>query len=127
MDTIDIIRTALLITLPVTLLAVLYKRFKLRTLHKEMPAAAHAELIGLEVAYHPPRLKAWVKVPAARRIRTAVLDGSYREIHRWEDQQMDHGEHWIDRPLPSLADGSYHFEISTGTQRTVRRFHLLQA
>ena len=124
MPALDILRIALLITLPITLVAVLWKKFKQRTLRNDMPAPSHAELIGLEVAYHPARLKVWVKTPANEIIGTALLNGEHREIQAWEPQAMPPGEQWIERSVDSLADGSYYFELSTATQRTERLFHL---
>ena len=126
-DTIDIVRNALLITLPILLVAVLYKRFKQRTIARDLPAAAHVELVGLEVAYHPTRLRALVKVPAAHAVGTAILDGAHVPLQHWPEQRMEAGEHWIERAVEQRADGTYFFQLSTATQRTVRQFRLQQA
>lgn len=127
MGAIDIIRTALLITLPVTLLAVLYRKFRLRTLMKEMPAPLHAELIALEVAYHPVRVRALVKLPVARRIGTALLDERYAEFLPWPEEPQQPGERWIERDMERVPDGAYFFQLSTETQRTVRRLVIRRA
>lgn len=124
MHALDILRIALLITLPITLVAVLWRKFKQRTLRNDMPAPSHAELLGLEVAYHPARLKVWVRTPANETIGTALLNADHREIHAWEPQSIPPGEQWIERPVESQADGRYYFELSTATQRTERLFHL---
>ena len=127
MHTIDIIRVALLITLPITLVAVLYRKFKRRTLREDMPAPLHAELLRLEVAYHPARLRAFVKVPAAEVIGSALLDAGHREIRSWDPRPMPPGEHWIEHPLEDQGDGLYFFQLNTTSQRTVRQFHLRRA
>ena len=127
MHTVDIIRNALLISLPILLIAVLYKRFKQRTIHRDLPAPAHVELVGLEVAYHPTRVRALVKVPRAHAIGTAMLSATHEPLHHWPEQRLDRGEHWIERAVEQRADGTYFFQLSTSTQRTVRQFRLQQA
>ena len=133
MAAIDVLRSALLISLPILLVAVLWKRFKQRVMARDLPSPSHAELVGLEVAYHPSRVRALVKIPAAelgfavQEIRTALLDEHYQTVHRWTDERLLEGEHWIERPLVDHADGLYFFEMSTATQRTVRQFRLQQA
>lgn len=133
MTALDVLRNALLISLPIQLVAVLWKRFKQRVMARDLPAPTHAELVGLEVAYHPARVRALIKIPAAKLgfakqdIRTAMLDAQHQQMHRWSDERLLEGEHWIERPLENCADGFYFFEMSTATQRTVRQFRLQQA
>jgi hypothetical protein len=124
---IDDLRIALLISLSILVLVMLYRRFRLRTMLRDRPAPAHVELIGLEVAYHPARVRAWVKVPIDQSIETRLLDEHHERLHHWPGAMVNAGEHWIERPLVDRPDGFYHFELSTGTQRTVRRFRLQQA
>ncbi len=132
MAAIDVLRSALLISLPILLVAILWKRFKQRTMQRDLPSPSHAELVGLEVAYHPARVRALVKIPAsktggrAQDIRTAMLADDHAQVHRWSDERLLEGEHWIERPLENRADGLYFFEMSTATQRTVRQFRLQQ-
>lgn len=128
MGALDTLRSALLITLPVVLIAVLWRKFKLRTLARELPAPAHAELLDLQVAYHPSRLRALVNIPGDREqeIHTALLNAGYNTIHRWPVRSLPTGEHWLERPLIDLPDGDHYFEMGTATQRTVRRFRLQQ-
>ncbi len=129
MEFLDTIRSALLITLPVVLIAVLWRKFKLRTLALELPAPAYAELLELQVAYHPARLRALVNIPGEREqeIHTALLNADHNTIHRWPAHLLPTGEHWLERPLVDLPDGDHFFEMGTATQRTVRRFRLHQA
>lgn len=121
------VRTALLITLSVLLVAILWRRFRQRVLANDMPAALHAELLGVELAYHPARLHVHLKVPGPQEIRTALLDAEHRVLHHWPHDVLPEGSHRVERDLPLLADGVYHLEISTTTQRTVRQFRLQQA
>lgn len=123
----DDLRIALLISLSVLAAIMIYRRFQRRTMLRDRPAPSHAELIGLEVAYHPPRVRAWVKIPSDRSIGTSLLDEHHARLHEWPAAELRAGEHWIERPLVDRADGLYHFELSSGTQRTVRRFRLQQA
>ncbi|HQX29394.1 MAG: hypothetical protein IPI00_05095 [Flavobacteriales bacterium] len=120
------IRTALIVTLSVLLVVVLWRRFKRGVLAKDMPAPLHAELINLQVQYHPARLHVVVKVPSNQTIRTNLLDGAHNPLHAWADVDMKPGESTIELALPAAADGQYHLEMCTDTQRTVRQFRLLQ-
>ncbi|MBK7296097.1 MAG: hypothetical protein IPI91_05270 [Flavobacteriales bacterium] len=119
------IRTALIVTLSVLLVVVLWRRFKRGVLAKDMPAPLHAESINLQVQYHPARLHVVVKVPSNQTIRTNLLDGAHNPLHAWADVDMKPGESTIELALPA-ADGQYHLEMCTDTQRTVRQFRLLQ-
>lgn len=129
MEVIDTLRSALLITLPVVLVAVLWRRFKQRTMARELPAPAHAELLELQVAYHPARLRALIKIPGKQpqQIHTALLNGVYSTLHRWPVEVLECGEHWLERIMIDLPDGDHYFEMGTDTQRTVRKFRLQQA
>jgi len=120
------IRTALIVTLSVLLVVVLWRRFKRGVLAKDMPAPLHAELINLQVQYHPARLHVVVKVPSNQTIRTNLLDGAHNPLHAWADVDMKPGESTIELALPAAADGQYHLEMCTDTQRTKSQFRLLQ-
>lgn len=119
---IENIRTALLVTLSVLLVLVLFQRFRRRVLANDLPAPLHAELISLKVAYHPARLLVTVHVPQPQRLATALVHADGLPLHPWPDQSVFAGTHHLERPLPELEPGSYHFELRTATQRTVRRF-----
>ena len=118
------LRTALIITLSVLVVYLLARRFKQRVIRKDMPAIAHAELLSLEVIYHPSRLSFILDLPARQKIHTAVLDEKHQIKFTWPEGQFEKGIHALDRPLPLLADGIYYLEVSTSTQRTVRQFRL---
>jgi hypothetical protein len=118
------VRTALLITLTILLVVVLFRRFKASVLLNDVPAPAHAELLALEVAYHPSRLHVLLDLPKGELIRSALLDGAHNILQTWDDIPLPQGRHRLERILPPLADGSYFIEVSTTTQRTVRGFRL---
>ncbi|MBK8227206.1 MAG: hypothetical protein IPK70_08515 [Flavobacteriales bacterium] len=118
------LRTALLITLSILLVVVLWQRFRRKVLASDLPAPLHAELRSLEVAYHPQRLFAELHLPEAQLLRTALSDDKHQPLHRWPDESAPSGNRRIERALPDLAAGTYHFELLTATQRTVRRFRL---
>ena len=130
MDTaLDTLRLALLISLPIVLLALLYKRFRQRVLQRDRPAPQHTELIGLEVAYHPARVRAWVLIPGksgGQVIHTALLDQEHTFVFQWPEERLSAGEHWIERTLEARANGDHYFQIGTATQRTERHFRLQQ-
>lgn len=121
------VRTALLITLSVLVVVILWRRFRQRVVANDMPAPLHAELLGIELAYHPARLHVHLKMPSQQEIRTALLDAEHRAMHHWPQETLKAGEHRTERALPTLPDGLYHLEMSTATQRTVRQFRLQQA
>ncbi|HRH38599.1 MAG TPA: hypothetical protein PK760_09650 [Flavobacteriales bacterium] len=118
------LRTALLISLSILLVLVLFIRFRRNTMAKDLPALQHAELIGLDVAYHPARLIVRVSMPAKQNLMTTLLSADHDVLHTWEAETRGPGEMELERTLPALADGSYHLELSTSTQRTVRKFRL---
>ena len=116
------LRTALLITLSILLLIVMWQRFRRSVMAKDLPAPQHAELIKLEVAYHPVRLIAEVHLPSPQRITTSLADERHRRIASWAEETLGAGMHRIERSLPELAEGIFYFEVATATQRTLRRF-----
>ena len=121
------LRSALLISLSILVIILAWRLYKQRVVARDLPAVSHAELLALEVAYHPARLRVRVMVPLKEVLHSAVLDASHEPIHHWDDEQQEGGTHEMERALPSLPDGSYYFELSTATQRTVRKFRLQQA
>ena len=118
------LRTALLITLSLLLLAVLFQRFRRKVRDEGLPSPLHAELRTLEVAYHPARLLVQVHLPQGQELRTTLSDEHHRLLHEWPEEAAPAGELRLERALPELAVGIYHFELATSTQRTVRRLRL---
>lgn len=118
------IRIALLITLSVLLVLVLFQRFRRKVIANDLPAPSHAELIALRVAYHPARLLVTVHVPQPQRLATALVHADGLPLHPWPDESLRAGTHHLELRLPELEQGNYHFELRTATQRTVRRFRL---
>lgn len=121
------LRIALTITLSILLLLVLFRRFRDRVMRHDLPVAGHAELIGLQVAYHPARLLVRVRMPQARSLSWTLLDHSHQELHRWPDQLLHAGEQAVELTLDARADGIYHLQMASDSQRTIRRFRLAQA
>lgn len=121
------IRTALIVSLSAMVLLILWRRLRQYILTKDMPAPLYAELLGLELAYHPALLRVEVKVPGEQVIHTRLLDQAHTPFHAWDDERLQRGTHTMERLLPPLADGVYYIEMSTATQRTVRQFRLQQA
>lgn len=123
----DNLRTALLISLSILLVVVLYKRFKRAVMARERPAPLHAELLLVEVMYHPARLRVHLSVPSAQEIHPVLLSDAHAPLHRWPSRQVAPGEHVLELELDGRGDGAYYFELATATQRTERRFKLLGA
>jgi len=123
----NILRTALLITLTILFVIVLARRFRRRVLARDLPVNSHAELLRVEVAYHPARLHVLVRVPLDQILHTALLATDDHHMHVWPEEPLEAGTHTINRELPMLPDGVHHFELRTTTQRTVREFRLQQA
>jgi hypothetical protein len=121
------LRTALLITLSILLVLVLWRRLRLNVLAKDMPAPQHAELLLLELGYHPARLIVQIKVPGQQTLGTALLDQQHNVMHTWGANTFEQGTHTLEQQLPPLNDGSYFLEMTSSTQRTVRQFRLQQA
>ncbi|MDX9752083.1 MAG: hypothetical protein RBT71_13470 [Flavobacteriales bacterium] len=123
----DTLRTVLIITLSITVTVLAARRFKRWVLQRHLPAVLHAEVLALDVMYHPARLRVVVKVPGPQRIHTRLLDTAHARVHQWDDAELPPGTHAMDRELPALPDGDHVLEVSTATQRTFRTFRLRSA
>lgn len=121
------LRTALIITLSIVVVVLLARRFRESVLRRDLPVRIHVEIRRLEVAYHPARLRVQVHVPKAESVRTSILDMEHHTIHSWGEESLDQGLHELERTLPELQDGFHYLEMSSDTQRTVRRFRLQRA
>jgi|LakMenE01Jun11ns_1017448.scaffolds.fasta_scaffold9826215_2 hypothetical protein len=126
MDTIENLRLTLLISLLVLLVAVLWRRLKRKVVAKELPAPIHAELIALQVAYHPLRLRVEVSLPDRQDLGSTLVKADHSPLHEWSKMTLDPGMHTFELLLPVLADGPHYYQLSTATQRTVRVFRLQQ-
>lgn len=120
------LRTALLITLSILLAVMAFRRFRRWVLIKGVPAINHAELLALDVHYHPARLRFLIKMPQGELLQMALLDTGHKPFHTYQDEHLPQGTHELQRELPELSDGEYFFEIRSATQRTVRGFRLQQ-
>ena len=69
----EILRNALIVSLSILLLVLFFRRKRQKIMNEDLPAPSHAELISLEVAYHPARLHLVVSLPQTSSIGTAVL------------------------------------------------------
>jgi hypothetical protein len=118
------LRTALIITLSILVVVMIARRVRRRVFEASIPAISHAELLSLDVLYHPSRLQLVLKLPESQLIRTALLDQEHKEFHEWPEGRMEQGVHRFERVLPPLADGQYYLVVATRTQRTVRQFRL---
>lgn len=121
------LRTALLITLSIILVVVLWRRFRQWVRMRDVPALLHAELEGLEVLYHPARLHVQLSVPEKQDFELQVLDRDHAPVHQLERISLGNGRHVLEYALPELADGLFYLEVRTHTQRTERQFRLQQA
>ena len=120
----DTLRTVLLITLPIIVVYLAARRFKEWVRQRELPAVLHAEVLSLQVRYHPARLRVEIKVPNTQTILSRLLTPTHDPVHAWETQALPPGRHVIELDLPALADGEHVLEVSTPTQRTLRSFRL---
>ena len=88
MHLIDTLRPALLLSLSGLFLLMVWRRFKRKAMQVELPVAAHAELLALQVEYHPERLRAEVSdvtltlvgARPARAVRDLAALGSHVEL-----------------------------------------------
>ena len=127
MSWLDHLRIALLISLSLLFIAMVWRRFKLKTMRDELPVPLHAELLALHVEYHPVRLRAEVSLPLAEELRPAMLDAMHGQVQAWGGQRKGPGTHVLELPIGDVPDGEYYFELATSSQRTVRKFRLQRA
>lgn len=121
------LRLTLLISLALLTVILLWRRFKQRVLARDLPAPAHAEVLAVQVAYHPDRLRVELALPAAQQVRTALLDNAHRPTHSWPTHDLSDGTHVLELPLDGQPDGEHLLELATSTQRTIRRFNIRRA
>lgn len=126
MDLIENVRLTLLLSLTILVVALLWRRFKRNVMARDLPAPLHAELLGLQVAYHPARLHVEVLVPLDQELHAHLVDRDHSPLYAWPSRTFTPGEHTFELPLPALEDGEHFFQLSTATQRTVRLFRLQQ-
>jgi hypothetical protein len=120
----DQIRLTLLISLGILFLVLLFRRFKRKTMERDLPAVQHMELLTLEVMYHPTRLRAEVSVPRPQEFEFAMLDLEHAPLFEWPPQRVKEKHAVLELPVEGHADGDYYFQLSTNGQRTIRRFTL---
>ena len=76
------------------------------------------------MAYHPSRLSVELSVPSLQTLESHLLDAQHQRMHSFRAEELQRGKHWVYYELPAMADGTYHLQLDTGTQRTVRQFRL---
>lgn len=121
------LRLTLLISLSLLTVILLWRRFKQQVMARDLPAPAHAEVLTVQVAYHPDRLRVELALPAPQEVRTALLDNAHRTTHNWPARTVTSGTHVMELPLDGLPDGEHLLELATSTQRTIRRFNIRRA
>lgn len=121
------LRVTLLVSLAILFVAILWRRFKHRTMARELPVRAHAELVALQMLYHPARLRVEVHMPSTERLRPAMLDLQHGPLHYWPEIELGAGTHVLELPLNGQDAGDHYFELATGSQRTVRKFSVIPA
>ena len=107
------IRTALIVSLSVLALLILWRRLRQPT--------------ALDPPPPPARLRVEKKAPAQPVAAARLLDHAHEPLHTWVEEPVQRGEHTLERALPPLTDGVYFLEMATATQRTLRQFRLQQA
>ncbi len=127
MKWVDHLRIALLLSLSLLFLAMVWRRFKRKSMEAERPVPLHAELLAIQVEYHPERLRVEVSLPADEELRPAMLDLQHRTLKQWASGTKERGRHVLELPLDPAPDGEYYFELATSSQRTVRKFRLKRA
>jgi hypothetical protein len=121
------LRLTLLISLAVLTVILLWRRFKQRVMARDLPAPLHAEVLSVQVAYHPDRLRVELALPAPQEVYTALLDAEHRTTHSWPARELSEGTHVVELPLDGRQDGVHLLELATSTQRTIRRFTIRRA
>ncbi len=124
MARLDQLRLALLISLSILFVVMLWRRFKMKAMIAQLPVPSHAELLALQVEYHPTRLRVEVTLPGAEELRPAMLTMEHGPLYQWPATAKSAGRHVLELPIDGYADGEYYFELATSSQRTVRKFQL---
>lgn len=120
------LRTALLITLAILVVVILYRRIKEYMRRHHLPIPQHVKLLELQVEYHPRRLRVVVEAPKGAEIQFSMLSAEHAHLDRWPVVQVPKGELVLELPLDVARKGIFYLEVATDTQRTERRFTLRQ-
>ena len=75
------IRLTLLISLTVLVIVLLFKWFKRRVMMHDLPTPIHAELVSVEVMYHPLMLRVEVSMPKKEELFPAMLTDAHQPLH----------------------------------------------
>lgn len=121
---VDQLRLTLLISLSLLFTVMVWRRFKRRVVRDERPVALHAELLALQVEYHPERIRIEVSLPGPEELRLSMLDLRNDRVQQWPALSKAAGAHLLELPVNGAPDGEYYFELATSSQRTVRKFRL---
>ena len=116
------IRLTLLISLTVLVIVLLFKWFKRRVMMHDLPTPIHAELVSVEVMYHPLMLRVEVSMPKKEELFPAMLTDAHQPLHNWPVLAVEQGSHTLELPLGPTVSGTYYLELATASQRTERRF-----
>jgi hypothetical protein len=127
MKWVDTLRLSLLLSLSLLFIFMLARRFKQQTVAKESPVPLHAELLSLQVMYHPERLRVELRMPRSEVIVPTMLGNDHRPEQVWPTFDLAAGDHVLGLPLTDRAEGDHFLELATSTQRTVRKFSLKRA
>ena len=121
------LRTVLLITLAILVVTLLVRRFKRHVMMHDLPVAIHAELLTLEVSYHPLILRMHLRMPREEDLTPRMLNADHVACRSWPMVRVGRGEHVLELPLDATGTGTYFLELATEGQRTERRFNVRQA
>ena len=117
------IRLTLLISLTILVRVMLYNWFKRRVMARDLPTPIHAELVSVEMMYHPPVLRVEVVMPKREELFPAMLSSVHAPLHSWAAVSVEQGRHVLELPVAEAhAEGIYYFELATSNQRTERQF-----
>ena len=88
----------------------------------DLPTPIHAELVSVEVMYHPLMLRVEVSMPKKEELFPAMLTDAHQPLHNWPVLAVEQGSHTLELPLGPTVSGTYYLELATASQRTERRF-----
>jgi hypothetical protein len=124
MTLLDSIRIALLLSLSILFVFMLFRLFKNRTMARDLPVRQHAELLGVQVLHHPARLRVEVRMPRFEAVHLSLLSMDDAVLHQWPQQALEKGDHAVELSLIDRPADEYYLLITTDSQTTRRRFQL---
>lgn len=121
-STLEIARDALMLTLIVILIYVLYKRM-LVFMNKKAEKGVYVEIVRFEVL-HQHQLEFDLSVPETSNLEFSIANDQGAEVTAPTKRSFDEGTHTVRLPITDLTSGKYCLTLQSANAKKTRFFHI---